>query len=373
MADKNLDDMSDEEVLEDFSFDDLTDDPVEEAEEQPEEVAEESEESEELAEDESDEPEEVEEDASEEEQESSQTTEEETLVEQEGDEGEEEEESEHSSGGSAEEQIKELFSPFKANGAQMSIKSVAEAKQLMQMGANYTKKMLAIKPYLQRAQTLEHNELTDDDINLLVDLKKGDPKAIKKLLDDVNIDALDLDLEDHSGYKATDYSVSSAEFELNSVLDEIKESEHYDKTINVIGNQWDEDSRIELSQNPELIRGMHEQVANGDYDIVNAEVVRERALGRLTNVTDLEAYVTTFKRLQSAAQPSGQKDTGQNRSLANQRSKRKVDPRTAARKAAASTKKPRKTKSGSRMTQAELDRMSDEDFLKVNADEFNFV
>lgn len=253
----------------------------------------------------------------------------------------------------------------------MRVKSIAEARQLMQMGANYTKKMVAIKPYLQRAKTLEQNKLTDDDINLLVDLKKGDKGAIKKLLDDVNIDALDLDLEDSSSYKATDYGITNEQYELTSVLEELKDSEFYDTTIDIVGNKWDDASRVALSSNPSLIKGIHEQVANGDYKIVHAAVERERALGRLTDVSDLEAYVSTFRKLHSEQQPQGQRGNANSQLQANPKSANKVDPRVAARKkAAASTQTGKKSSGG---IQVNLDKMSDEEFLKRNADAFTFA
>ena len=40
-----------------------------------------------------------------------------------------------------EDQLKALFSPFKANGREMQVSSVEDIRTLMQMGANYNKKM----------------------------------------------------------------------------------------------------------------------------------------------------------------------------------------------------------------------------------------
>ena len=42
-----------------------------------------------------------------------------------------------------------LLAPFKANGRDISVKGVDDAITLMQMGANYNKKMAALKPNLK--------------------------------------------------------------------------------------------------------------------------------------------------------------------------------------------------------------------------------
>ena len=103
----------------------------------------------------SDEPEEQINDASIEESETeiSESTEEtEELVEETTETGEEELPSENESNEeekadnsqSAEEQLAKLFAPFKANGRELKIESVEEAVALMQMGANYSKKMAGL-------------------------------------------------------------------------------------------------------------------------------------------------------------------------------------------------------------------------------------
>ena len=53
------------------------------------------------------------------------------------------------------EDYKRILQPFKANGTEVQVRSVDEAIQLMQMGANYTKKMQALQPNLKVLKTLE--------------------------------------------------------------------------------------------------------------------------------------------------------------------------------------------------------------------------
>ena len=78
-----------------------------------------------------------------------------------------------------------LVAPFKANGREITVKSVDDAIALMQMGANYNKKMSALKPNLKLMKLLENNGLLDETkIGFLIDLEKKNPDAINKLIKD---------------------------------------------------------------------------------------------------------------------------------------------------------------------------------------------
>ena len=78
-----------------------------------------------------------------------------------------------------------LLAPFKANGKDIQVTSVDEALTLMQMGANYNKKMAALKPNLKVLKLLDtHGLLDENELNFLIDLKEKNPKAIMKLVKD---------------------------------------------------------------------------------------------------------------------------------------------------------------------------------------------
>src|SRR5690606_38757650 len=90
--------------------------------------------------------------------------------------------------------VDKLFAPFKANGKEMVVDNVDDAVALMQMGANYNKKMAALKPNLKLLKLLENNNLlSEEKIGFLIDLDKKNPAAIGKLLKDSGIDPLDVD------------------------------------------------------------------------------------------------------------------------------------------------------------------------------------
>ena len=81
------------------------------------------------------------------------------------------------------------------------------------------------------------------------------------------------------------------ELEVQTVLDDIKETPTYNKTINIVGNVWDDKSRLSLVDNPELIKVINTQVEVGLFDAVWNEVERQRTFGNLTNMSDFDAYI----------------------------------------------------------------------------------
>lgn len=188
-------------------------------------------------------------------------------------------------------EYEKLFAPFKANGREIQIKSPEDAIALMQMGANYNKKMAALKPNLALMKLLEKNDLLDEGkLSFLIDVDKKNPEAISKLLQDSGLDPLDLGAEKASGYKPNTYAVSEKEVELDGVLDEIKDSTTYHRTIDLVGNKWDVASKKVISDQPGLLKVINGHMQNGVYDIISAEVERERLFGRLSGLSDLEAY-----------------------------------------------------------------------------------
>lgn len=186
---------------------------------------------------------------------------------------------------------RQIMSEFKANGTVMKVKSAADAIQLMQMGANYHKKMVGLKPSLKTLKLLEnHDLLNHDKLNFLIDLHQKKPEAIKQLLQDSDIDPLSIDMEDKTKYVPQQRTVNDKELLLDEVLNNISESQFYERTLDVIGNKWDEQSRKVIADTPELIAIINSHMENGIFDQVAQAVAYERSIGNLTGVSELDAY-----------------------------------------------------------------------------------
>jgi hypothetical protein len=184
-----------------------------------------------------------------------------------------------------------LLTPFKANGRDIKVNSVDEAVTLMQMGANYNKKMAALKPNLKLMKLLENNGLlSEEKIGFLIDLEKKNPAAINKLVKDSGIDPMDLDAEKASAYKQTAYTVDDREIELDTVLDELQDSPAYNRTLDIVSTKWDAASKQVIAGTPQLLKVINEHVASGVYDLISKEIESERMFGRLNGLSDIEAY-----------------------------------------------------------------------------------
>ena len=132
----------------------------------------------------------------------------------------------------------QVTAPFKANGATMQVKSPEDIVRLMQMGAGAQKQMAKLKPNLKLIKMLENNNLLDERrLNNLIDLSKNDSKAIAKLVKDSGVDPDDIDIENASTYQPN-----------------------------------------------------NDHMLNGVYDRVNAIMQQDKALGKLTGVSDVDAY-----------------------------------------------------------------------------------
>ena len=187
-------------------------------------------------------------------------------------------------------EYEKILAPFSANGKQMQVQSAEEAITLMQMGANYNKKMAALKPNLKLLKLLENNGLlSEEKLSFLIDLDKKNPDAITKLVKDSGLDPLEMDVS-KSDYKPNTYTVHDREVELDSVLSDIQDTPTYSKTISIVGNKWDGESKKIIVENPQLIKVINDHMASGVFDLISNEVDRQRALNRLNGVSDIEAY-----------------------------------------------------------------------------------
>lgn len=198
-------------------------------------------------------------------------------------------------------EYEKLLKPFKANGREIAVKSVDDAVTLMQMGANYNKKMAALKPNLKLLKLLENNNLLDaEKLSYLIDLEKKDPKAISKLVKDSGIDPLDLSSEEENAYKPTVRTVDDRELELDAVLDEIQGTETYNRTLKIVSQEWDGKSKQVIADTPQVLKVINSHVQSGIYDLISREVESERTFGRLQGLSDIEAYRQVGDRLNEA-------------------------------------------------------------------------
>lgn len=184
-----------------------------------------------------------------------------------------------------------LLAPFKANGRDIQVKSVDDALGLMQMGANYNKKMAGLKPHLKLMKLLENNGLLDEGkLSFLIELDKKSPEAINKLVQESGISPMDFDAEKAGEYRPKIHTVDDREIELDTVLDDIQSTPTYTRTLNIVSKEWDGASKQAIAGSPQLLKVINDHVERGIYDLIAKEVEGERMFGRLDGMSDLDAY-----------------------------------------------------------------------------------
>lgn len=195
---------------------------------------------------------------------------------------------------------KQIMAPFKANGKEVAPSNPEEAIRLMQMGANYTKKMQVLQPNLKLMKMLENNGLLEESkLSFLIDLDKKDPKAIQKLLHDGKIDPLDLDPSTEPAYVPGNHRISDQEMQFHDVLSEVALSETGQETIIAV-NKWDQASKQAVYKEPVLLSLINEQRNNGIFDRISAEIDRRQTLGQIDrNMPFLQSYKLVGDELHS--------------------------------------------------------------------------
>lgn len=195
--------------------------------------------------------------------------------------------------------LAKLFAPFKANGKDIKVDSVEEAIALMQMGANYSKKMAGLKPNLRVLKMLENNGLLDEaKLTYLIDLDKKNPGAINKLVKDSGVDPLSIDLDASPEYTPGQYSVSDLEMQVTDVLDNIQQTnpDNYGNILQAIASM-DTVSKSEISKDPALLNHLSDHMQAGIYERITNELEKRQMLGQLTGPSWIHNYYAVGESL----------------------------------------------------------------------------
>ena len=253
---------------------------------------------------------------------------------------------------------KDIFKPFKANGKDITPRTVEDVVQLMQMGANYTKKMQLMAPLKKAAESLSRADIKEDDLNFLIDVHKGDKEAIKKLLTKHNVDPMELDL-DTTNYVPKNNIVSDEDVEYSNILDDIRDS--LPKIQEIMTNTWDTKSKEALLKDPNLMRALHEEIAMGRFDNVQAQLEIEKTFGRYKGKSDVEAYIDLVTKL-AAKEQSKHQPNGKNKPTPKANAPTKPIPD----KTKAAPIRTKATNQGSTLTAKDIFSMSEEQFAKLS-------
>ena len=191
--------------------------------------------------------------------------------------------------------------PFKANGKEITVDSADDAIKLMQMGANYHKQMQQLKPAKRIIAMLEQAGMLDENkLNHAIDIMSGNSAAIHKLIQERNVDVSDLYSDSEVDYTPNQHQVTDERIELDTLFNELNSTSHGQRVLQEVAGTWDEKSRYTIGQTPEILRLLGNQIESGIYDVIVAEVDKQRMLGNIpANAPMLQAYEQVGKYLQA--------------------------------------------------------------------------
>lgn len=264
-------------------------------------------------------------------------------------------------------EYQKIMAPFKANGRTVELKSPDEAIRLMQMGANYTKKLQALQPNLKLLQMLENNGVLDEGkLSYLIDLDKKDPKAIQKLLRDSGVDPMDIDTSVDPEYSPGRHQVSDEEMTFKSTLEEVSSDPVGKEMIIHINQNWDEESKKALWKDPNILRIVTEQKESGIYKQISDEIEQRRMLG---TIPAKQPFINTYYAVGQDMQANGKLLKVQPNPSGSNQGSRVIGSRTAQKKTVQNSDKARAAsgvKSSPKKVRQDYNplSMSDEEFEK---------
>jgi hypothetical protein len=242
--------------------------------------------------------------------------------------------------------------PIKIDGTDIKVESLDELYTLAESGINSKKELSKLSQYKDTINIFKEFNLTDEDLSMLIDLKKGDKDAIAQVLKEANIDPIDLDTED-SRYTRKSYSVDSKQIEIKDIVAEISQDKEYEITTRVVDGEWDKASRDILRKDPIGIKVLHNDIKSGLYQKAAPEALKLELLdgGRKSKV---EYYAEASKRIIDALRAENESKS----------SNTPNNPTNVRKKKAAAPTKSRATNVKTNDT-PDYENMSEEEFEKL--------
>lgn len=180
---------------------------------------------------------------------------------------------------------------FKANGREFKFtqdEMLEQFPKIFGQAMDYTKKTQAMKPWRKTIDAIEQAKLGHEDINLMIDVMKGNKEAIAEVMKRTGVDSLEIDTE-NSKYTPNDYGRDDKALAIKDIVEEISVDKEYETTHRVLSKEWDDKSFREMTEDPDLIRLLHVDVKTGMFDKVQPIADKIKVLDRGSK-TDLEYY-----------------------------------------------------------------------------------
>lgn len=196
-----------------------------------------------------------------------------------------------------------LTGPIKGGGTTVNITSAEEAKKLIQMGLDYTRKTQAIAEDRRYLDMLGKAGLLDETkLDHLIAISKGDKTALAAFFKNSKIDPIDIDPKEGDKYQPGALVVPKQESTFKAAIADVRSEDGGNETIAEINDNWDKESKEVLYGNPAVLKQIHEYRMNGTYAKIAGEVKRLKAIGQIG--ADVP-FVYAFKEVGMMMQKAG--------------------------------------------------------------------
>lgn len=186
--------------------------------------------------------------------------------------------------------FEKVTAKFNASGKEFQVNDPNDVISLMQKGIDYNHKMAAMKPSMKMVKALQQAGIESvDDLGFLIDLKNKNPEAIAKLVQESGIDTYDLNEEKAATYVPSVPEVSDAQINFELAAKSLESNPHFGRVVQELGS-FDDVTKQEVFNKPQLLNVLTEHVGLGYYDQIVSRLQQEQAVGRLNGVPFLQAY-----------------------------------------------------------------------------------
>ena len=164
---------------------------------------------------------------------------------------------------------------FIANGKK--VKGFTDPSKIIrsqQMLHDYSNKMRGINEYKPYLKALKEKGIIGDEekFNFAMSLLDGDKATIKKHMEALKIDLVDLELDEDSKYVPKNYIPSKQSMVLDEAMEIASNIGVDTKLRSVIAKDWDDDSFSEFLNNPSVRSDLLTHMQDGTYEIVQNKI-----------------------------------------------------------------------------------------------------
>ena len=186
--------------------------------------------------------------------------------------------------------------PFDINVNGMKVRATMEELEAgFKKGMNYTQKMQEIAPHRQDMNLMTEHGLSTDDLNLLIEAKKGNKEALGKLIANAKVDPLELDAEAAQDYTPENYAKEVPNVEMEQVKNEILADGDFAPAVENALQSMPEDMYQMVSSDARGMNSLYNDMKSGMYDKVMPEVMKQQALYGMREPT-IQTYLNVAKQ-----------------------------------------------------------------------------